>query len=104
MMDALVSNKPEFVRLFVDNGADVADFLTYGRLQQLYRSVAPASPLFHLLRRKHEEGRLTLAGLGAQQARESHRVGLSGPQFKSSFLYSLTLTSKRDYWKNHSFD
>ncbi|OWK17197.1 hypothetical protein Celaphus_00013125, partial [Cervus elaphus hippelaphus] len=38
MMDALVSNKPEFVRLFVDNGADVADFLTYGRLQQLYRS------------------------------------------------------------------
>jgi len=32
------------------------------------------------------------------------------PQFKSinslvlSFLYSLTLTSIRDYWKNHSFD
>ena len=21
-----------------------------------------------------------------------------------SFLYSLTLTSKHDYWKNHSFD
>lgn len=70
MMDALVSNKPKFVRLFVDNGADVADFLTYGRLQQLYRSVAPKSLLFDLLQRKHEEGRLTLAGLGAQQARE----------------------------------
>ena len=32
------------------------------------------------------------------------------PQFKSinslalSFLYSLTLTSKHDYWKNHSLD
>ena len=32
------------------------------------------------------------------------------PQFKSinssvlSFLYSPTLTSKRDHWKNHSFD
>ena len=32
------------------------------------------------------------------------------PQFKSinslvlSFLYSPTLTSKHDYWKNHSFD
>ena len=32
------------------------------------------------------------------------------PQFKSinslalSFLYSLTLTSKHDYWKNHIFD
>ncbi|XP_078289957.1 transient receptor potential cation channel subfamily M member 5 isoform X1 [Panthera onca] len=70
MMDALVSDKPEFVRLFVDNGADVADFLTLGRLQQLYRSAPPKSLLFHLLRRKHEEGRLTLAGLGAQQARE----------------------------------
>ena len=34
----------------------------------------------------------------------------STPQFKSinysvlSFLYSLTLTSVHDYWKNHSFD
>ena len=34
----------------------------------------------------------------------------SKPQFKSinssvlSFLYSLTLTSIHDYWKNHSFD
>ncbi|XP_064432510.1 transient receptor potential cation channel subfamily M member 5 [Mirounga angustirostris] len=70
MMDALVSDKPEFVRLFVDNGADVGDFLTYGRLQQLYRSAPPKSLLFDLLQRKHEEGRLTLAGLGAQQARE----------------------------------
>ncbi|XP_054553520.1 transient receptor potential cation channel subfamily M member 5 [Talpa occidentalis] len=70
LMDALVSNKPEFVRLFVDNGADVADFLTYGRLQQLYHSVPPKSLLFDLLQRKHEEGRLTLAGLGAQQPRE----------------------------------
>ncbi|KAM6160888.1 transient receptor potential cation channel subfamily M member 5 [Erethizon dorsatum] len=70
MMDALVSNKPEFVRLFVDNGANMADFLTYGRLQQLYRTVAPKSLLFRLLQRKLEEGRLALAGLGAQQSRE----------------------------------
>uniref|UniRef100_A0A2I3TBJ6 Transient receptor potential cation channel subfamily M member 5 n=1 Tax=Pan troglodytes TaxID=9598 RepID=A0A2I3TBJ6_PANTR len=70
MVDALVSNKPEFVRLFVDNGADVADFLTYGRLQELYRSVSRKSLLFDLLQRKQEEARLTLAGLGTQQARE----------------------------------
>ncbi|KAM7086527.1 transient receptor potential cation channel subfamily M member 5 [Molossus nigricans] len=55
MMDALVSNKPEFVRLFVDHGADVADFLTYGRLQQLYQAVSPKSLLFTLLQRKLEE-------------------------------------------------
>ncbi|XP_051002991.1 transient receptor potential cation channel subfamily M member 5 isoform X1 [Acomys russatus] len=70
MTDALVSNKPDFVRLFVDSGANMAEFLTYGRLQQLYHSVSPKSLLFELLQRKHEEGRLTLAGLGAQQARE----------------------------------
>uniref|UniRef100_A0A8C5VYG5 Transient receptor potential cation channel subfamily M member 5 n=1 Tax=Microcebus murinus TaxID=30608 RepID=A0A8C5VYG5_MICMU len=70
LMDALVSNKPEFVRLFVDNGADLADFLTFGRLQQLYRSVAPKSLLFDLLQRKQEEARRPLAGLGAQQARD----------------------------------
>lgn len=38
MMDALVSNKPEFVRLFVDNGAGVADFLAV-------RAAAAALPL-----------------------------------------------------------
>ena len=67
MMDALVSNKPQFVRLFVDGGADVADVVTYGRLRQLYRSAPPKSLPFHLLRRKREEGRLTLAGLGASR-------------------------------------
>ncbi|XP_021568092.1 transient receptor potential cation channel subfamily M member 5, partial [Carlito syrichta] len=77
MVDALVSNKPEFVRLFVDNGADMADFLTYGRLQQLYHAVSPKSLLFTLLQRKHEEARLTLAGLGAQQPREPP----TGPAF-----------------------
>ncbi|XP_060033336.1 transient receptor potential cation channel subfamily M member 5 [Erinaceus europaeus] len=64
LMDALVGDKPEFVRLLVDSGADVADFLTYGRLQRLYRAAPPKGLLFRLLQRKHEEGRLTL-GLGA---------------------------------------
>ncbi|XP_076971474.1 transient receptor potential cation channel subfamily M member 5 [Tamandua tetradactyla] len=67
MMDALVNDKPKFVRLFVDNGADVTDFLTFGRLQQLYRAAPPKSLLSELLQRKHEEGRLTLAGLGARE-------------------------------------
>lgn len=64
MMDALVSNKPEFVRLFVDHGASVADFLTYGRLQQLYQALPPKSPLFDLLQRKHEEARPALQARG----------------------------------------
>ncbi|XP_074086912.1 transient receptor potential cation channel subfamily M member 5 [Macrotis lagotis] len=67
MMDALVNDKPEFVRLFVDNGASVPDFLTYGRLQELYQTVPQKSLLFHLLLRKHEESKLTLARLGGGQ-------------------------------------
>ncbi|KAK2499215.1 hypothetical protein MC885_003976 [Smutsia gigantea] len=70
LMDALVSNKPEFVRLFVDNGADVAAFLTYGRLQQLYLSATPQGLLFELLQHKRRGGRLALASLGAPQAQE----------------------------------
>ncbi|XP_058160944.1 transient receptor potential cation channel subfamily M member 5 isoform X1 [Dasypus novemcinctus] len=67
MMDALVNDKPEFVRLFVDNGADVADFLTLGRLQQLYRATPPQSLLYRLLQRKLDEGRLALAGPGTRE-------------------------------------
>ncbi|XP_057362713.1 transient receptor potential cation channel subfamily M member 5 isoform X5 [Manis pentadactyla] len=70
LMDALMSNKPEFVRLFVDNGADVAAFLTYGRLQQLYLSATPQGLLFGLLQHKRQGGRLALAGLATPQARE----------------------------------
>ena len=39
-MDALVNDKPDFVRLFVDNGVNLGEFLTYGRLQELYCSVS----------------------------------------------------------------
>lgn len=70
LLEALIGDKPEFVRLFVDQGADVADFLSYARLQQLYRAAPPKSQLFQLLQRRHEEGRLTLAGLGTQHPRE----------------------------------
>ena len=44
------------------------------------------------------------------QSKELSRVFPTTPQFKSisssklSFLYGLILTSKHDYWKNHSFN
>ncbi|XP_076853992.1 transient receptor potential cation channel subfamily M member 5 isoform X2 [Brachyhypopomus gauderio] len=57
MMDALVNNKPDFVRLFVDNGVNLGEFLTYGRLQELYCSVSEKSLLFDLLK-KHQEKQL----------------------------------------------
>ncbi|XP_025057921.1 transient receptor potential cation channel subfamily M member 5 [Alligator sinensis] len=70
MMDALVNDKPEFVKLFIDNGANMYDFLTYSRLQRLYCSISQKSLLYSLLLKKHEESKLTLAGLSGQQHRE----------------------------------
>ena len=52
---------------------------------------------------------LGLTGLISLQSKELSRVSPT-PQFKStsssvhSFLHAPTLTSIRDYWKNHSFD
>ena len=53
---------------------------------------------------------LGLTGWISLQSRDSHESSPT-PQFKSinssvvlSFLYSPTLTSIHDYWKNHSFD
>ncbi|XP_078539582.1 transient receptor potential cation channel subfamily M member 5 [Lissotriton helveticus] len=63
LMDALVNDKPEFVKLFIDNGANMYDFLTYGRLQDLYCSVSQKSLLYELLLKKHEEHKPTIGGL-----------------------------------------
>ncbi|XP_077177636.1 transient receptor potential cation channel subfamily M member 5 [Paroedura picta] len=70
MMDALVNDKPEFVKLFIDNGANIYDFLTYSRLQRLYCTISPKCLLYSLLLKKHEESRLTLAGMSGQQHKE----------------------------------
>lgn len=60
MMDALINDKPDFVRLFVDNGVNLGEFLTYGRLQKLYWSVSEKSLLHNLLLKKYEEKQLLL--------------------------------------------
>ncbi|XP_033974832.1 LOW QUALITY PROTEIN: transient receptor potential cation channel subfamily M member 4-like [Trematomus bernacchii] len=52
MTDALVNDKPQFVRLFTENGLNILDYLTYGRLENLYRSVADGTVLYHLLQRQ----------------------------------------------------
>lgn len=36
MFMALVKNRHEFVQLFLDNGIRLSNFLTYGRLRDIY--------------------------------------------------------------------
>ncbi|XP_062381677.1 transient receptor potential cation channel subfamily M member 4-like [Sardina pilchardus] len=63
MTDALVNDKPEFVRLFTENGLNILDYLTNGRLESLYRSVSDSSVVYALLQ-YHLALRTNAAGLG----------------------------------------
>uniref|UniRef100_A0A8D0GLF8 Transient receptor potential cation channel subfamily M member 4 n=1 Tax=Sphenodon punctatus TaxID=8508 RepID=A0A8D0GLF8_SPHPU len=53
MRDALLGDRPALVRLFVENGLDVGQFLTWGRLEELYMGAPEASLLCQLLTRRH---------------------------------------------------
>uniref|UniRef100_A0A3Q0SCD5 Uncharacterized protein n=1 Tax=Amphilophus citrinellus TaxID=61819 RepID=A0A3Q0SCD5_AMPCI len=49
MTDALINDKPQFVRLFAENGLNILSYLTYGRLESLYRAVPGGTLLYQLL-------------------------------------------------------
>ncbi|XP_019406603.1 PREDICTED: transient receptor potential cation channel subfamily M member 4 isoform X1 [Crocodylus porosus] len=52
MRDALLVDRPELVRLLVENGLDASEFLTWGRLEELYRGAPETSLLCQLLERR----------------------------------------------------
>ncbi|NXS29887.1 TRPM5 protein, partial [Pomatostomus ruficeps] len=95
MMDALVNDKPEFVKLFIDNGANIYEFLTYSRLQRLYCSISQKCLLYELLLKKHEESKLTLAGLTGQQQNEQ-----ICPIFTLSEVSRVLKDFLHDAWKD----
>lgn len=55
MTDALVNDKPQFVRLFTENGLNILDYLTNQRLESLYSSLSDSSLVYTLLQRKLSE-------------------------------------------------
>ncbi|XP_023262875.1 transient receptor potential cation channel subfamily M member 4-like isoform X1 [Seriola lalandi dorsalis] len=61
MTDALINDKPQFVRLFCENGLNILDYLTYRRLESLYRSLSDSYLVYTLLQRRLSE-RQALAG------------------------------------------
>uniref|UniRef100_UPI0037E908E4 transient receptor potential cation channel subfamily M member 4a n=1 Tax=Semicossyphus pulcher TaxID=241346 RepID=UPI0037E908E4 len=61
MTDALINDKPQFVRLFCENGLNILDYLTYRRLESLYGSLSDSSLVYILLQRRLSE-RQGLAG------------------------------------------
>uniref|UniRef100_A0A671Y7X0 Transient receptor potential cation channel, subfamily M, member 4a n=1 Tax=Sparus aurata TaxID=8175 RepID=A0A671Y7X0_SPAAU len=61
MTDALINNKPQFVRLFCENGLNILEYLTYRRLENLYHSLSDSSLAYILLQRRLSE-RQSMAG------------------------------------------
>ncbi|XP_076000430.1 transient receptor potential cation channel subfamily M member 4a [Genypterus blacodes] len=55
MTDALVNDKPQFVRLFCENGLNILNYLTYQRLESLYCSQPDSSVAYILLQRRLSE-------------------------------------------------
>ncbi|XP_078093553.1 transient receptor potential cation channel subfamily M member 5-like [Mustelus asterias] len=55
MTAALINNNPEFVKLFIDNGINMVEYLSYQRLEELYSSVERNSLLNTFLQKKKEE-------------------------------------------------
>uniref|UniRef100_A0A8C1A2E9 Histidine rich calcium binding protein n=1 Tax=Cyprinus carpio carpio TaxID=630221 RepID=A0A8C1A2E9_CYPCA len=55
MTDALENDKPQFVRLFIDNGLNIVNYLTYSRLEGLYDSISKTSQVGMLLQHFLEE-------------------------------------------------
>ncbi|KAH7727830.1 Protein GON-2 e [Aphelenchoides avenae] len=51
MMDALIHNRVDFVRLLLENGVSMHDFLTMGRLEELYNTdQGPPNTLYYIVR------------------------------------------------------
>ncbi|XP_069752796.1 transient receptor potential cation channel subfamily M member 5 [Narcine bancroftii] len=86
MMDALVNDKPEFVRLFIDNGMNMYNFLTYARLQELYCSISQKCLLYELLMKKLEEHRLTITGINTPAHRD---IPAKRPKFTLYEVYKV---------------
>lgn len=61
MTDALINDKPQFVRLFCENGLNILGYLTYGRLENLYRTLPGGSLAYNMLKKRLME-RQSVAG------------------------------------------
>ncbi|XP_061604550.1 transient receptor potential cation channel subfamily M member 4a isoform X1 [Phyllopteryx taeniolatus] len=94
MTDALINDKPQFVRLFCENGLNILDYLTYQRLESLYRSISDSTVVYTLLQ-DHLSDRQSLSGslpkIGPLNRSQSAMPGLASAQELSLFEVSRVL-------------
>ncbi|XP_039472525.1 transient receptor potential cation channel subfamily M member 4-like isoform X1 [Oreochromis aureus] len=96
MTDALINDKPQFVRLFTENGLNIMQYLTYGRLETLYRSVPDGTMLYQLLQHCLEErlGNMASAQPSSEQESSSSKVAADKTQRRPRREFTLYEVSK----------
>lgn len=102
MTDALINDKPQFVRLFCENGLNIVDYLTYRRLESLYRSFSDSTVVYTLLR-EHLSDRLSLsASLASLNADKAGRSGAPWPASAQELsLFEVRPTKNRLVHNSH---
>ena len=104
----LSSPSPPAFNLSHNQGLPMSQFCTSGG--QSIGSEADSAPASVLPMNMQDSFPFGLTGWISLQSKGLSKESSSTPQFKSinssvlNFLYSPTLTSIHDYWKNHSFD
>lgn len=93
MTDALVNDKPQFVRLFMENGLNILEYLTYGRLEALYHSVPDSTVLYVQLQRRLSE-RQCAGGFVPYSTKPSPK-GTENPQCGPRSIKDLSLYEVR---------
>uniref|UniRef100_A0A4W5QU67 Transient receptor potential cation channel, subfamily M, member 4a n=1 Tax=Hucho hucho TaxID=62062 RepID=A0A4W5QU67_9TELE len=97
MTDALINNKPQFVRLFNENGLNILDYLTYQRLEGLYRSLSNSSLAYTLLQRRLTERQSLARSLPTVPCSPDERISSNlGVLF--SVICDLSLQVSRLLW------
>lgn len=91
MTDALINNKPQFVRLFAENGLNILDYLTYGRLESLYQSVADGTLLYQLLQRRLVERLGTAAFIRTPSNSQDSATKVSADDMQSGPIADISL-------------
>lgn len=91
MEDAIIKNRVEFVELFLENGYNIKNYLTYGKLLNLYNSIPASSDLYKLL---YEQ-----VGLGLSNKR-LRDLGLSNICFTFKDIGHLTQRLLDDLYKH----
>lgn len=102
MTDALINDKPQFVRLFAENGLNILSYLTYGRLETLYRSVAVGTVLFRLLQRFLVERLGTAAFVAAPSNAQESPSKAASENVHSGPMSEISLFEVRSSGWRHS--